>query len=170
MYKQTKAGFTLIELLVVVLIIGILAAVALPQYQKAVEKARMSEALSIMSTLQKAMNVWDLANGQPAEGDIIDFLGPNASASLDVDLNNLQCSGTQCSSKFFNYQAYWDTDQYGIWSERFQEGRNKALYLLRWEGTDLSNLETICDSTELDSPIGEKLCKELESQGWTHYY
>ena len=51
---NNKKGFTLIELLVVVLILGILAAMAMPQYFKAVERSRMTEAVTLLSNIASA--------------------------------------------------------------------------------------------------------------------
>ena len=61
--KENKKAFTLIELLVVVLIIGILAAIALPQYQKAVERSKSAQAVTMLKSVYQAAEEYYLANG-----------------------------------------------------------------------------------------------------------
>lgn len=58
-----RSGFTLIELLVVVLVIGILASIAVPQYQKAVEKSRAMQALTLLKTTADAFQAHHMATG-----------------------------------------------------------------------------------------------------------
>ncbi len=73
--REMSRAFTLIELLVVVLIIGILAAVAIPQYQKAVEKSRLTEALIQLNAMQKDIDLYLLEHGFPEEHTVLQGQG-----------------------------------------------------------------------------------------------
>ena len=69
-----KAGFTLIELLVVVLIIGILAAMALPDYQRATEISRVGAALSFSRAFRDSVDRYYMQNGHfPSSPDTLDI-------------------------------------------------------------------------------------------------
>jgi len=64
--KKYNKAFTLIELLVVVLIIGVLSAIALPQYRKSVEKSKSVQAITLLKAIDAAQMEYYLANGQYA--------------------------------------------------------------------------------------------------------
>ncbi len=90
--KNVKQGFTLIELLVVVLIIGILASIAIPQYFKVVEKSRVAEAMSVISAVKSAEERY-MARGGMYTADF---------TPLDISYPNM--TATNITTKFYTVQ------------------------------------------------------------------
>jgi prepilin-type N-terminal cleavage/methylation domain-containing protein len=95
---KNKKGFTLIELLVVVLIIGILAGIALPQYRTAVLKSKAVAALALLKSIYKASERYRLVSGTNATNftDLDITVGNNCSNSCIINdtMFNINSSDT----------------------------------------------------------------------------
>ena len=142
-FKQAKQGFTLIELLVVVLIIGILAAVALPQYQVAVEKSRATQLLVSLKSLADAQEVFYLANNAYTSDATL----------LDVDMpTNLPDGVTVSVGYGSDGYVYGQTNHVQI-----------DFFLSHFSPLTYSPNTIVC-SAKIDDAIGQKVCKNLSSE------
>ncbi len=146
---EARGGFTLIELLVVVLIIGILASVALPKYQLAVDKARFTKLLTPVESISKAIDAYYLANGTfPTQWD---ELGITLPGTVDTTGHYLS-QGTALFSLAYQSVSVQDTTLSGIVIYRFSDYR-----------TDEFGGETACYAKATKSRA-TTLCKNLSGK------
>ena len=125
LFKNSK-GFTLIEMLVVVLIIGILAGIALPQYQKSVEKAKVAQALITLKYMrergQEFMIIHALSEDYPQDFD--NFL-PLHNEEIGTELP----SDWACNDSYYDYEICCSDEWcFDNTNEDFGDGGQIAIY------------------------------------------
>ena len=168
MNKKTNVGFTLIELLVVVLIIGILAAIALPQYQKAVEKARAAEALHNISIMQKQLDFYVLEHGRPASNKTYIYLNYIDIADVKIPGKILNQNNGEFATPNFIYSGglFYGTGNTETLYIDVSRNNSSAYYQLLTERSS-SEQHWKNECHDCDTSIGQYICESLVSQGWT---
>ncbi len=146
-----KRGFTLIELLIVVLIIAILAAIALPYYRKAAERARMAEAVTILRDIASANQRYYLATGQYArKGDI---------EKLDIKIPG-ELSNGMVLTKDFMYEIHWTEGNTQVIAYA-QRAPYFERYNLRIWATNPTKIT--CGAYTTILPYQKELCDEMDT-------
>ncbi len=143
-----KKGFTLIEMLVVVLIIGILAAIAFPQYEKVVEKTRAAQAMEIMRSIYQAAADYYLATGTY----------PTSFDQLSIEM---QWTGQDAWSNY----GVTDTRSNGEWSiQLYNNFDGQVLYMGRLTGKYKGGGFTMAFN-RASIRKGELRCAERQNRG-----
>ena len=158
---RNLSAFTLIELLVVVLIIGILAAIAVPQYQKVVEKSKASQALAIIRTVAAAQENYYMANGTYARN--FNDLAVDIPWTGDTRVSSHSSSGQARSNEHWSVQIYSESVGIGIVVGRLSGpyAGGGFLYLLDPANYDLPTHTLLCREGSTFTRNAGDYCKKI---------
>jgi len=159
-------AFTLIELLVVVLIIGILSAIALPQYAKAVEKARLAEAMTNIKAIETAVKETLLSEGSfPAGMKFKDVM-----STVELTGGSWNDAGTTYTTRNFKYNgsvssSIGGSDADELFVEIHRDTGDNDLY--RLDIGFYHNRTSKGCYNDGDTAVGTTVCANLAGQGWS---
>ena len=164
-----KKGFTLIELLVVVLIIGVLTAIALPQYEGSMEKTRVSEALVMLKAISDAeQRYWQAQPNQ--DGQAVKRFSKIADVDLKggclVEKRAYDTNGDSYRTRNFTYDLghpngvvlAYRIDRTGDLCEDVVTKKEDASYILSWGPNAISHG---CDHVD-GSDIADSICNFVQ--------
>ena len=150
--KTVNKGFTLIELLVVVLIIGILAGIALPQYRRAKEKAEASELLIFAKALNESQQRYFLTNGEYS----------TKFNNLDIDFSGYERGDCEESLSIFSTK----TDCLSNNKNTMHITVNGDLLFLRKTGKYQKSGFTYRNINDNKLPENKLICYEFDNNGF----
>ena len=152
---MNKKAFTLIELLVVVLIIGILAAIALPQYQRAVAKSRSTEALVLLRALADAEELYYLENNE--------YTSDLSSLSIDIPATQKGSWGERNADKPNQFIYSCDGDEAGASCGAFAQSTDLPNFQIRLQHTTKKG-EHYCETCSgSKNSTAESICKGMNT-------
>ena len=133
--KRNEEGLTLIELMVVVVILGIIAAIAIPAISSAINSAKQNTTISDLSTIQQALERYYLNNNQ-YPSTLQSLINSSSSGTAYLATSNSSASGTELD-------GWGNAIGYGL----VGTNNNQGYYLISGDGQSLKNLQISASGT-----------------------